>query len=388
MFQRRNKYIFSYQKRRRAATVKKVLTVILVLFALIVAFFAGFAIYNSRIHIDLVKDRNVEVNTPATASQFIEGIGNGRLVEDANIDTGTVGKKDCTVKIKVGEDIRDYTFHVNVVDTQAPFINAPEDVVNLLIGTPLDVLSQAEATDNSKETIQLTVEGEYDPESPGSQVLTLVAKDSTGNTSRQNVNINVIDVTPNMEDMTFLTNTGHNAEIKEGVLYVDGILVVNKTFGLPEDYGAGLDPTAAEAFGRMAVDALKDGIVLETVTEFRTYEEQAKLFDYYIEVEHQSAENTTATRAGHSEHQSGLAIDANSMTPGFESTDEGKWLNAHCKDYGFIMRYPADKVEITGYNFEPWHVRYVGTDLANKLYKDGNWTTLEEYFGIPSRYLY
>ena len=160
MFQRRNKYIFSYQKRRRAATVKKVLTVILVLFALIVAFFAGFAIYNSRIHIDLVKDRNVEVNTPATASQFIEGIGNGRLVEDANIDTGTVGKKDCTVKIKVGEDIRDYTFHVNVVDTQAPFINAPEDVVNLLIGTPLDVLSQAEATDNSKETIQLTVEGE------------------------------------------------------------------------------------------------------------------------------------------------------------------------------------------------------------------------------------
>ena len=387
MFQKRNKYIFSYQKKRRAATIKKVLTVILVFLALIIAFFAAFAIYNSKIHIDLTSERNVEVNTPATASQFIEGIGNGRLVEDAHIDTSSVGRKDCTVKIKVGEDIRDYTFQVNVIDTQAPLITVAEGEMNLLIGTPFDALSKAEATDNSKETIPITLEGEYNPNAPGSQVVTLVATDSSGNTSRQNININVVDITNNMPNMTFLTTTGHQAEVKDGILYVDGILIVNKTFGLPESYGSGLDATTEEAFYRMANAAWSQGILLDIVTEYRSYGEQARLYDYYIEVEHQSEENTTATKPGHSEHQSGFAIDANTLNPGFEDTEEGIWLNAHCAEYGFIIRYPADKVDKTGYKFEPWHIRYVGTDLASKLYKDGKWTTLEEYFGIPSYYL-
>ena len=70
----------------------------------------------------------------------------------------------------------------------------------------------------------------------------------------------------------------------------------------------------------------------------------------------------------------------------FESTSEFKWLNENAYKYGFILRYPKDKMEITGYIYEPWHYRYVGVELASKLYNNGNWITIEEYFGISSRY--
>lgn len=386
MFQR-NKYIFSYQKKRRAATIKKVLTVILVVFLIIVALFIALVLYNSSIHIDLDSNRKIQVNTEATADQFIEGIGNGRLVEDVPIDTSTVGKKNVTVKIKVGEEIRDYTFTVEVIDTQVPTISVSNDSWTVLRGTPVDVLSTVEVTDNSGENIGATIDGEYDPETIGQQILTLSASDSSGNKSEQKVYINVIDIEANMGDMTFLTTTGHQAEIKGGILYVDGILIVNKSFGLPQDYGDGLEAPAIEAMNKMFAAASKDGYSLDTVTEYRSYNEQANLFEYWSVTAGEGPNTMSTVRPGHSEHQSGLAIDVDSTLTDFADTPEGKWLAANCQKYGFIMRYPEDKVEVTGCSWEPWHVRYVGTELAEKLYNGGKWITLEEYFGIPSRYL-
>ena len=80
-------------------------------------------------------------------------------------------------------------------------------------------------------------------------------------------------------------------------------------------------------------------------------------------------------------------MDLNSLSFSFGETATGKWIANHCVEYGFILRYPKDKEAITGYMYEPWHVRYVGTELAQELYLgDGNFLTLEEYFGITSTY--
>ena len=76
----------------------------------------------------------------------------------------------------------------------------------------------------------------------------------------------------------------------------------------------------------------------------------------------------------------------NSVSSSFGYTDEGKWIKDNCYLYGFIIRYPEGKEKITGYMYEPWHLRYVGEELAEKLYNNGDWITMEEYFGITSVY--
>ena len=76
----------------------------------------------------------------------------------------------------------------------------------------------------------------------------------------------------------------------------------------------------------------------------------------------------------------------NTVDASFDNTKESQWLKEHCYEYGFIIRYPKGKDKITGYMYEPWHIRYVGKELAEKLYNKGNWLTLEEYYGIDSEY--
>ena len=81
-----------------------------------------------------------------------------------------------------------------------------------------------------------------------------------------------------------------------------------------------------------------------------------------------------------------MAIDLNTINDTFHNTPEAKWLANNCYKYGFILRYPKGKTDETGYKYESWHFRYVGVDLASKLYNNGDWITLESYFGITSKY--
>src|SRR5699024_5056985 len=94
--------------------------------------------------------------------------------------------------------------------------------------------------------------------------------------------------------------------------------------------------------------------------------------------------DTYSARPGHSEHQTGLAFDLNEISDAFAGTPEAEWLAEHAHEYGFIIRYPADKEDITGYSYEPWHVRYLGKEIAEKVYESG--LCLEEYLGIDSVY--
>lgn len=190
-----------------------------------------------------------------------------------------------------------------------------------------------------------------------------------------------------------LTNEEQPAESEEptdpeqsgGVTYINGILVVNKTYPLPRDYNpGGLTQECAAQFELLRQGASSDGINIYLSSGFRSYDTQQQLYNSYVSYYGQETADTFSARPGHSEHQTGLAIDCNTVSDSFIGTPEAIWLAEHCHEYGFIIRYPEGKEDITGYKYEPWHIRYVGTELAQYIYESG--LTLEEYFNITSFY--
>ena len=179
--------------------------------------------------------------------------------------------------------------------------------------------------------------------------------------------------------------TGMTIENVGGVTYVGGILVANKTYSLPDTYyPGGLTAETASAFASLQSGAAADGLSIWCVSGFRSYWDQNYTYNYYVSFDGQANADTYSARPGHSEHQTGMALDVNSLYASFGDTAEGKWLAAHAWEYGFIIRYPADKTAITGYTYEPWHIRYVGKWAAAKMHETGQ--CLEEYLGIDSYY--
>lgn len=178
--------------------------------------------------------------------------------------------------------------------------------------------------------------------------------------------------------------TVRHLEQKDGCTYVDGILIVNKSYGLPESYDPGLDATTKAAFDQMKADAEKEGLNLYIGSDFRDYAYQVKIYNNYNDLYGWEMADTFSARPGYSEHQTGLTIDCNTIDDDFGETEEAKWLAAHCADYGFIIRFPDGKEDITGYQYEPWHIRYVGVDTAKEINQLG--VSLEEYLGVKSEY--
>lgn len=170
--------------------------------------------------------------------------------------------------------------------------------------------------------------------------------------------------------------------------------LVNKHYALPagyvpelealgKGYGSGsLRPEAAQAFRAMADGARADGISLRSVSAYRSYASQRVTYNNYLKKYKRSLVDTFSARPGHSEHQTGLALDINaaSSRAHFEKTPAFAWLKAHCAEYGFILRYDQGKEAITGYRFEPWHYRYVGADIARACMEQG--IAYEEYLAL------
>ncbi len=180
------------------------------------------------------------------------------------------------------------------------------------------------------------------------------------------------------------TSNGKKIEVKDGLTYIDGILIVNKSFPLPADYNpGGLMPEAQQAFNEFQASAANDGVWLYIVSGFRSYEYQDYLYNNYYSYRGEETDRFSA-RAGYSEHQSGLAMDLNNASRSFVGTPEAAYIAAHCAEFGFIIRYPDEKEYITGFMYEPWHLRYVGKELAAFLTDSG--LTLEEYLGVTSKY--
>lgn len=173
------------------------------------------------------------------------------------------------------------------------------------------------------------------------------------------------------------------------------LILVNQDYYIPEDYkvelesfdnGEAVDYRIYEALQEMFNDAKDDDVYMFVAEGYRTQKEQQELMDEKVE-EYQErflVEFLAKWQAkrwvaipGTSEHQLGLAVDINADISKSSSQEVYSWLAENAHEYGFIQRYPADKTEITGISYEPWHYRYVGEDVASEIYEEG--ICLEEY---------
>lgn len=151
-------------------------------------------------------------------------------------------------------------------------------------------------------------------------------------------------------------------------------------------FGLQMDSRIVQPYKDMQAAAQKDGVTLWLSSAYRSPEKQQALFEQEIKnyekkgadtVEAIAGAEQSVARPGYSEHNTGLAIDLNGVKEDFGGTSASNWLEQHAPEYGFILRYPKDKQEITKIKYEPWHYRYVGAENAKKM-KDRN-LCLEEY---------
>ncbi|MBQ8786270.1 MAG: D-alanyl-D-alanine carboxypeptidase family protein [Oscillospiraceae bacterium] len=212
---------------------------------------------------------------------------------------------------------------------------------------------------------------------------TVATVDSLGNITAKSEGKCVITVA-SAQNPDVYANVAITVSPETQITYIDGILIANKTYALPSDYAPGVDPEAEAAFHEMQTAAAELGLNLYISSGYRSYDYQAGLYQRYVDRSGQAEADRYSARPGHSEHQTGLAFDLNTISDEFKDTDEGKWVAENCHKYGFIVRYPEDKEAITGYMYEPWHIRYLGTDIATNVFESG--LCLEEYLGITSEY--
>ena len=181
-------------------------------------------------------------------------------------------------------------------------------------------------------------------------------------------------------------NQSHKKVKKDGKTYIDGILMVNKQIKLPKDYNPGENPKAVKALNKMIADAKKDHINLYKISGFRSYQTQIQLFNNYKARDGEKAANKYSSKPGHSEHQTGLSFDVGAqgsdknLYRSFGKTKEGQWIKRHADEYGFIIRYGKGKENETGYQYEPWHLRYLGKEKAKEVKDSGQ--SLESYLGL------
>ena len=199
-----------------------------------------------------------------------------------------------------------------------------------------------------------------------------------------------------------LVNTNRDYDYYENTKPTDTskdiLMLVNKYNYLNEDYepnnlvkvsstyayeGNILRSDILEIFKEMVDDAKKEGIKLILNSSYRTYKDQEKTWTSRKNTHGIEKADSYAARAGYSEHQTGLALDINefqSTEDDFENTESFKWLEKHAHEYGFILRYPKNAEDITGYSYESWHYRYVGKDIA-KIIKEEN-IIFDEYYAF------
>ncbi|MDD1505925.1 M15 family metallopeptidase [Lysinibacillus sp. CNPSo 3705] len=202
-------------------------------------------------------------------------------------------------------------------------------------------------------------------------------------------------------------NKQNKQQIQQGVLTVDEpesiTVLVNKKYAFPEGYEPKelvypnvpfifnekiekrmMREEAAKYLEKLFHAANKQNIHLAGVSAYRSSQTQTTLFNNYVEKDGIEKAKTYSAVPGTSEHQSGLAIDVSGSDGScaaddcFANTEEAAWLEDNVHKYGYIIRFPKEKENITGYQYEPWHIRYVGVNLAAELYNKG--LTLEEYY--------
>ncbi|GEN53014.1 M15 family metallopeptidase [Halobacillus faecis] len=167
----------------------------------------------------------------------------------------------------------------------------------------------------------------------------------------------------------------------------EDLTVPNVPFYFQEDHPKKqMREEAARALEELFEAAEGDGIELVAASGYRSYERQKRIYERNVEVYGKEETDTFSAQPGTSEHQTGLAMDVTSaqvafkLEQSFGETTEGEWLADHAHEYGFIIRYREGAKDITGYMYEPWHLRYVGKEVSSDVHEQA--VTLEEFFGL------
>ncbi|MFV0433460.1 MAG: M15 family metallopeptidase [Leucobacter sp.] len=156
--------------------------------------------------------------------------------------------------------------------------------------------------------------------------------------------------------------------------------------GVENEFSQPLREPAARATEALVAAAAEDGQNVRIISAYRDYATQVSLYDSYVARDGQEAADTYSARPGHSEHQTGLAVDFDDhgscyLAACFGETPAGEWLAENAAEYGFVLRYPEGMEQVTGFTYEPWHFRYVGPKLAAEMQRTKT-ATLEEFFEL------
>ena len=344
------------KKKTNLILISIIITIILILIALIV-----FIFFNPLIKIKLIgKDETIEVFTKYKDKGVkIEGTKN--KVKIANkVNTNKLGTYTITYKITHLKTTKIIKRKVKVVDTIKPEITLQGNEVTIYQNDTYNEPGYT-ATDNYDKDItsKVKVTNNIDNTKAGTYEVTYSVSDSSKNKTEIKRKVNVIE------------------KPKTQGTYIKGILIVNKKYSLPANYNPGVDQTASTALKQLQQAASTAGHNIPLISGFRSYSRQQTLYNNYVARDGQALADTYSARPGHSEHQTGLAFDVGKLDDNYGSTPAGIWLKENCHKYGFIIRYPKGKESITGYQYEPWHIRYVGVEHATKIMNQN--ITLEEY---------
>ena len=206
----------------------------------------------------------------------------------------------------------------------------------------------------------------------------------------------------NIDEIIKYVNSNRDSEyytnIEDTDVLKNELLIVNKYYKLADDYvpdelvvmdknydnktNSKLNKVAYEAFKKLSDDARSEGYYIYNNSAYRSYNSQLSIYNSYKNSYGFKYAENIAARPGHSEHQTGLALDVgvrkDKAVGLFENSKEFTWMKENSYKYGFILRYPKGKEDITGYRYEAWHYRYVGVDVATYIYE--NDITFEEYY--------
>jgi len=204
-----------------------------------------------------------------------------------------------------------------------------------------------------------------------------------------------LDMTPLPEPEQSEETTTANKVCANEMTYVQNVLIVNKKHCLSSTYNPGENPEAVANLRNLIASGQENGIdLIYAWSGFRSYATQVQLYNSYASKDGVALADTYSARPGFSEHQTGLTFDLKDHTGDLYCLNDGvtygcnrstynkstDWVALHAHEYGFIVRYFDATQSVTGYTGEPWHLRYLGVDLATKVYNSG--VTLEEYLGV------
>ena len=337
----------------------------------------------------------IEYGSETSAEDLIVHMKGGAIKQYPQLDTRTIGPQKLLFLMKQDDVEKQFEYTVEVKDSEPPVILIEDDIVELRVGDAFDpkenIKSVSDPIDGGltlqdegeePEKGHYTIISETDTAKAGTYTVRIQACDINGNRAQQEYTVKVEDIVESIipDEIKDFSDQLNDKIDGTSPTYINGILLVNKNHPLPRSYGNGADATAYAALLQLQAGAQEAGYSIPMISGYRSYDYQAQLYNGYVARDGKEAADRYSAQPGKSEHQSGLAFDVGSIDNNYGESDAGRWLAAHCADYGFILRYPPGKEHITGYMYEPWHIRYVGVSTARAIMSSG--LTLEEYLGV------